>query len=402
VRYQCRCLQILTTAALLLLTCNVHGVFLAAAQEYKAKLVAEGKFLAPTVPLSPVVSNTSLKMNNERISDVGSESLKALRQVRRTSVLQTSAASATAATAAAGGGATTATTAAAAAGALSSPQRAGSVQLTAVVAPEDALHASPGAMRRASRAAIPLEQQLQQQQHRSSSAGMRHTGSAPSMSTALSASNSSSSGAAAAVAVAAGGRRVSVSTPLPPLGEGSFDGFSAGAGPAVAVSSPSGASQRRTSVLVSPSGLSSSSAGGNTAGSQRGSVTAASGSSRRASVVAGAAGNRRASQAPLPLANSGSSNNTGLVPTRSSVKLSVPIEEGTAQQQQQQLVSPSSASSRRKSTAVHVPGALFAGMEVYDQQQQQQAAARRRSSKVIPPLSAAAAGRRMSTSPVRA
>eukprot|EP00953_Heterococcus_sp_UTEX-ZZ885_P028709 15301-Heterococcus_DN1.PRE.3 len=359
-------------------------MLLATEQEYKAKLVAEGKFLAPTVPLSPVVTNTSLKMNNERTSDVASESLKALRQVRRTSVLQTSAASNTAATAAAAGGA--ANTTAAAAGALSSPQRAGSVQLTAVVAPEDALHASPGAMRRASRAAIPLEQQLQQQQHRSSSAGMRHTGSAPSMSTALSASNGSSSSAAAA-AVAAGGRRVSVSgTPLPSLGEGSFDDFSAGAGPVVAVSSPSGASQRRTSVLVSPSGLSSSGTNGNTAGSQRGSVTAASGSSRRA------AGNRRASQAPVPLANAGTSSNTGLVPTRSSVKLSAPIEEGTAQQQQQQLVSPSSASSRRKSTAVHVPGALFAGMEVYDQQQQQQAAARRRSSKVIPPLSAAAAG----------
>jgi hypothetical protein len=385
--------------------CTWMFMFLAAEQEYKAKLVAEGKFLAPTVPLSPVVTNTSLKMNNERTSDVASESLKALRQVRRTSVLQTSAASATAATAAAAG-AGAATTAAAAAGALSSPQRAGSVQLTAVVAPEDALHALPGAMRRASRAAIPLEQQLQQQQHRSSSAGMRHTGSAPSMSTALSASNGSSSSAAAA-AVAAGGRRVSVSgAPLPSLGEGSFDGFSAGAGLAVAISSPSGASQRRTSVLVSPSGLSSSSANGNTAGSQRGSVTAASGSSRRASVVAGAAGNRRASQAPVPLGNSGSSSNTGLVPTRSSVKLSAPIEEGTAQQQQQQqqqqLVSPSSASSRRKSTAVHVPGALFAGMEVYDQQQQQQAAARRRSSKVTPPLSAAAVGRRMSTSPVRA
>jgi hypothetical protein len=88
--------------------CTWMFMFLAAEQEYKAKLVAEGKFLAPTVPLSPVVSNTSLKMNNERISDVGSESLKALRQVRRTSVLQTSAASATAATAAAGGGATSA------------------------------------------------------------------------------------------------------------------------------------------------------------------------------------------------------------------------------------------------------------------------------------------------------
>jgi hypothetical protein len=386
-------LQTLSTAALLLLP--LTNVCMLSQQEYKAKLVAEGKFLAPTVPLSPAVNN-SLKMVNERTSDVASESLKALRQTRRTSVLQTAAANSTAAAAAGSGGAATAT----AAGGLSSPQGAGSVQLTAVVAPEDALHASPGAMRRASR--MPAVAPALLEQHRSSSAGMRHVGSAPSMGAAL---NVSSGGSAAG----SGGRRMSA---LPSLGEGSFDGLSAGAGPVL--SSPSGASARRTSVLVSPTGLSSS-ASSKTAGSQRGSVTAVSGSSRRASVVAGAAGNRRASQAPVPAVYSGSSSSgstgSGLVPTRSSVKLSAaPIVEGVAQlqqqqqqqQQQQSLVSPSSASSRRKSTAVHVPGALFAGMEVYDQQQQQQAAARRRSSKVVPPLAAAAAGRRMSTSPVRA